>query len=799
MRTTAEVKQYAPKLPAALDRAARLSWTIDVHSHAARLDAAIWQACSKRPRRAKILRPFVSADTMKKLQTAKSMQASLKGLDLACAQQLLAAYFAVWKQRPHEVEVRRRRLWRCRLARARGVRNLRRARLLIRHALIVNKKEYIIQLSDRFANAVSEKAQQELFRAVSHLRPTPAKGRSKPWGSVPTLHDAAGRVAASFEERQAILRDTFVRQEGGFQGDPATYCAADCPPRPPAGSTFRLTELPTLMQLEDAIHDMTDGKAPGPSGIGPAPWKANPAAAAKALLLICLKSHVRLCEPVQNRGSIVVSLFKQFGSVCDPKNHRSIALLNPSAKLCHKVLRPALVKALGQISTPLQQGCQPGSYSVALHHHVATTARIAQARRQCWAVLFLDLTSDYYRLVRETLHGHATDQQITALLDRLNIPLSFLDEVRSYVSGTVILQNASPHLRRMIAAVSHGTFFLMDATPGMTCTTAGSRPGDSIADVLFALAAADLMRAVEAILQTEDMMEVVAPGWADDVCWPVTDPDPVRLIHKITRLAEAVHVECLRRAMQHNYNAGKTEILLHLQGKHSYRTKQKLFGQQQAVVQLEGPTGTIKVGCVQKYKHLGTTITSALKAMPDLRRKTGAAIALAVPLAQPVFRRQDVPVIKRAELLRTLAFNKAAHGSATWILHDPGEVSQWAAGYTRLVRLLLPEDRHTAHPKYPSAAEACAATGLPLPATYLRLERLTYVATLAAGMHFTLWEHLQRERDCAKASWWQVAEEDVAWLTQACRQMPSTTACKPFSMQQSTLFRVSSRGCERPG
>ena len=141
-----------------------------------------------------------------------------------------------------------------------------------------------------------------------------------------------------------------------------------------------------------------------------------------------------------------------------------------------------------------------------------TRARIATYRKKSWSVLFLDLTAAYYRLVREALHGEVTDARLAAVLARLNIPPAVLDEVRSYVEGTAILQHASPHLRRMVAALSHGTYFLMEATPDMTCTAAGSGPGDSIADVLFALAAADLMGAVESALVQEGHSDVVAPN-----------------------------------------------------------------------------------------------------------------------------------------------------------------------------------------------------------------------------------------------------------------------------------------------
>ena len=242
--------------------------------------------------------------------------------------------------------------------------------------------------------------------------------------------------------------------------------------------------------------------------------------------------------------------------------------------------------------------------------------------------------------------------------------------------------------------------------------------------------------------------------------------NPHDLLAKTAGLATIVHRECLRRAMQPNYKAGKTEVLLHLHGKHSYKLKQALFGREQASIGFPGHDGEIRLGCVQKYKHLGSLMTASLKSLPDARRKLGAATALAQPLAKLVFRRRDVPVAKRAELLRTLALNKATHAAAVWNPRDPAEEAFWAAGYVRLVRFLLPEDRHTNHPAHPTGDEACAAAGVPLPTAYLCLERLSYVTTLASGMHEALWEQLQHEGAINPTSWWHLVEADVAWLNQ---------------------------------
>ena len=140
-------------------------------------------------------------------------------------------------------------------------------------------------------------------------------------------------------------------------------------------------------------------------------------------------------------------------------------------------------------------------------------------------------------------------------------------------------------------------------------------------------------------------------------------------------------------------------------------------------------------------------------------------MAVASPLAAPVLQRQDVPLAKRAEILRTLALSKATYGVAIWGPQDNAETANWAAGITKLYRLLFPEDRHTEHPTLPAPADVWAASGQPSPAALMRLERLSHVVILAKGLHETLWTQLEIERDATTASWWHLAEQDVEWLT----------------------------------
>ena len=355
--------------------------------------------------------------------------ATLKSTDKACARLELLQFFRLWRDAGTALHCPDR-VHRCRLARARRHIQLSRLQKDLASRLRQDKRRYIVAMSDKYADATSEKDQKALFQALQCLRPTPSKGKSKPWCSrwqtmLPSraysgMYLPHRKVVGSSRRRPTLKRSL---------GEGSHYCFQD---------------LPTLLQLEQAIHGMSDGKAPGPAGIGPAFWKAHVAKSAKALLPIILKSHVRLTEPVQNRGTLLISMFKQAGAACDPRSYRSIALLNPTAKIAHKLLRPGLVEELQRTAEPLHQGCQPGSYGIALSHYVMTHARIADTHKMSWAIFFLDLSAAYYRLLRESLHGMGDDSAVANVLHRLKVPPSTIDEVRSFASCSVVLDKASP-------------------------------------------------------------------------------------------------------------------------------------------------------------------------------------------------------------------------------------------------------------------------------------------------------------------------------------------------------------------
>ena len=131
----------------------------------------------------------------------------------------------------------------------------------------------------------------------------------------------------------------------------------------------------------------------------------------------------------------------------------------------------------------MQQGCAPGSYAPALSHYLVTQLRIAAAAKRS----FLDLSAACYRLIRESLlEEQPDDAKLARILEGLCISPALVAHVTDFACQGCLLQNASPHLKRVLSAMFHGNFFVMAGVQSATLTEAGSRPGDAVSDVLFA-------------------------------------------------------------------------------------------------------------------------------------------------------------------------------------------------------------------------------------------------------------------------------------------------------------------------
>ena len=354
----------------------------------------------------------------------------------------------------------------------------------LRGQLRYDKGAYAARALADMQSSASPFAAKAFFRALKCLRPA---GISDGFKSHPSSRGRPLWLCDSRTTLQPLRQGTSLTPRHAF--DPAL--------------------LPTLLQLEGLFRSAKQGKAPG-----------------RAFLPIFLKSHFRLTEPVQFKSTTLIALFKGKGSPAVLANHRAIALLDGPGKALRRSMRPAFVALLP--SPDQQQGGTPGSLLAGAHHLVRAHQQLALGLKVPAVALFLDVSSAYYRVLRQAFGRGPleNDEDVARLLALLKVPPSALHAVCDWLAHT-ILSGAPAHCTALIRAFLCGTFFQVQGAPGIVRTRAGSRLGDSVADLLFSLVQADFLRSVreqtECLADTDPVLgsvddgpSSVVPVWADD-------------------------------------------------------------------------------------------------------------------------------------------------------------------------------------------------------------------------------------------------------------------------------------------
>ena len=781
-KRTQDVWESPCDFAAVFQHAAQVPWSANIHEQVSGLDNLVWKEAARAPRKKQPSKKYLSAEAWQYIQARKAAKACVRRCADRHRRIQLSAVFRAWKRSPHHPQrkaitapAEHHRIDEARQHLEAALVAYRALLPALRHSIEKSKAQYLTRLAQEYEEAASAKDTHALFTALRFFRPA-GKKVFKPFGPAAILQDEEGRTVSTYAEQQEVHRRHFQAQEAGDAITAKAYCAQPRPAKPEG--TASLADLPTLSEVEAIIRGAADGKAPGPSGVPSCIWKSDPPAAALALLPMYIKSHIRMTEPVQYRGCRLVAMLKKLGQAVQAAHFRSIALFDETAKFYHRLHRSKLVGELQDSNLPLLQGCVPGSGPTALTHLLNTHLGIARHRKEAAAILFLDLRAAYYRLIRQAVTGEiTTDQELCLLLDRMGILPEHVDEVARFANAGGLLKSASPHFRKVLACSFHATYFVVDGSETVTSTRIGSRPGDSISDVLFGLAVADLHKAVRTALEGEGIREQHLPTWADDIALPIKAAAP-SLLPMSKLVAATLHRECKNRGMEPNYDKGKTELLTVLHGEGALKVKRALFRTGQAELMLP-TTPPVSLTCVTQYKHLGTLLRSTGKAKQDLRQKFAAAQAVTAPLAKPVFRRRTVPLPHRATLLDTLAMTRATYGVAIWHNLTCAEEEAWTQGIAHLYRALHRPRIVEGSPRFPDAPELCHMSGRPQAHVQRHLLQLEHLRAIGAQNQEALLDALREEASLTESSWLAEAQQAFKWLLLATPWpvMASTVPC----------------------
>ena len=171
-------------------------------------------------------------------------------------------------------------------------------------------------------------------------------------------------------------------------------------------------------------------------------------------------------------------------NVCS--SYRAIMLLPTLTKAIHRSLRPRLYEHVISDSPPLLLGGRRGASAVFGSHVTRAFHQWWCARKQPACTLFADVASANYNSVRD-LTARRLDHDGRPVDARRGAPTGVTESVECTLADGSALQTsgATPWLESLAAEMHRGSWFLLRGDSVPVITYRGSRPGSSLADIMY--------------------------------------------------------------------------------------------------------------------------------------------------------------------------------------------------------------------------------------------------------------------------------------------------------------------------
>ena len=408
------IPSVEPEVVAALPRP---DWLCDVHTHARQLQTSLVDALAGssvdlpgRPQKV-----TMSADTWDLVCMKRAKRSELAEFNQAQRHTALAAWFACWRHAMVEIvhlplmaafdgllmQLDRQiafAYFQFRCLGRKVVAALRADDASFYSALLHDAAEYLSPTKAKQFWAVVRRSLPKFQQRRMTVPPFQVEGLEDQWAS----HFGDLEVGVVTTPCELIWK-CWTRQSRWLFTAPEQIC---------------LTDLPSVIQLEDAFRMTTAGKATGDDPIPSALFHHSAASLAHLYHDLLLKEFVWQTEPLDCKGGPIAIIPKCL-SPCTAKQYRGILLLGNMAKRTHAVLRQQIMKHLSAARAPGQLGGFRGQQVCFGSQALRLFSRLADQRGVSSAILFLDLASAFHHLVRELVTGVSSSTNLEQLLHEL--------------------------------------------------------------------------------------------------------------------------------------------------------------------------------------------------------------------------------------------------------------------------------------------------------------------------------------------------------------------------------------------
>ncbi|CAE7830408.1 Pol [Symbiodinium sp. CCMP2592] len=608
-----------------------------------------------------------------------------------------------------------------------------------------------------------------------------AKARQKKRPLPALLHPKSGQTVGHREGYDQVWLEHFGGQEQGEILPTDLLIEQAAQPMPTEDVTWHSDFLPTQADVQQVLRAVPRRKAAGLDNLPGEVLTSGHAALAAVLHPLYVKAMLLARQPLQWRGGILYECYKQSGSCQDVANFRSLFVSSMVGKCYHKLVKSKIQAQTQTALHPLHCGPRQKAPVLFPELYILTHVRRCHQKKLNYAILFLDTKSAYYSIARELVVGDiCLDQTVIKVLQRFNLGPEDLRELMEVISGGGVMQQAGvePALRQVIRDLHYQTWFTPRFADGSrACRTyAGSRPGESFADTVFAWIYSKILCSIYEAAAAEDLAFALpydaATGafgngregveeqswdatWADDSAFPTAATTCEEVIRKATRLSDVVIGTCLAHGLVPNMKVGKTSMILYMRGKDTVKVKQRLFADGKPVLKLPETGQTVPL--VPQYRHLGGFVDINNTMMVEARHRVAMAAQAYDKSAKLLLNRRDLSVEVRAGLFH-INVTASFFNVALWV--PKGRAwSLMNNAYSRLVRRLLTPLVKGDRIFHVPLIAAHLATGCWCLDLVARRARLGLLTSLVAHGPDLLWAALQEEQ-----SWLLTVQDDLRWF-----------------------------------
>ena len=611
-----------------------------------------------------------------------------------------------------------------------------------------------------------------LHRLRPFLGSTNPKKQKK--AGLPCVRQQDGSICTTPLEAQDRWIEFFSHMEGGDRVSAAqyrhrwlqnlrTFCQVDTCRVP-------ITDLPSLADVEAAFRRVAVGKAVGEDGMPPELCRYKAVDLARLCYSMMLKTFLYGQEAAEHKGGRLAVAWKHRGDARDCSTYRSLLVSSHVGKTIHRALRQKHHGLYTSYMQSQQLGGRP-KMPVGIPLHLSRAfLRWQQRLGQPTALIFLDLTEAFYRVVRPlALGGQLSDDQIAAMACKLGLGEDALHTFHAQLQcpSALAAAGASPVVQRFLQALHVDTWFRLGTQEDVVHTSIGSRPGDCYADVVFGFLWSQLLRAYEEELHHHGILETVpcqefphlyptlladqgstqflGPTWMDDLNVCLAATSNLGIERKAGVALSLLLDKCRALHMEPNLKKGKTEVMFTFRGPQSREYRRKYFSHA-CSLPVVGENGVSSVAVVSRYLHLGGQLHHRSVDGVEVTRRLAIAHQAFTLHRKTLFHNRCIEWNLRQDMFSTLVLSKLTYGLESWTLTSQRTKEQFYQGVMKLYRRLLklPYDHHV------TDLDLLTQSGMPKPDELLRCCRLRYFGTL---------------HNCGSAAHWGLLQEDHAWIT----------------------------------